>query len=82
MEWQAGYACGAFLMPVTHVRRRIAEYQQKHNIYGAVLADSDHGRAMIQLTKVGFAVSDDAARVRLSVLGVLGKVDNGPSLFG
>jgi len=36
MEWQAGYVCGAILMPVTHVRRVVVAYQEQHNIFGSV----------------------------------------------
>lgn len=27
MEWQAGYTCGAFLMPLTHIKGMYAEYR-------------------------------------------------------
>ena len=80
MEWQAGHVCGAALMPISLVQRMVADYQQAHDLYGAVASASNHGRALITATTVKFQVSPDAARVRLSRLGYLG-VASGPSLF-
>lgn len=73
MEWQAGYACGAILMPASHVRSAIEGYRKRTGFYGAVPASTPHGQSMIDLVVRQFQVSRDAARVRLSVLGFLGK---------
>lgn len=78
MEWQAGYICGAILMPVTQVNRIVGAYQEKHGIYGAVLRSDKHGLALIEEIRAGFEVSADAARVRLTKLGILS--DTAPSL--
>ena len=32
MEWQAGYVCGALLMPVSFVKQRVRTYYQEHRI--------------------------------------------------
>ena len=72
MEWQAGYACGAILMPASYVRKVAADYQKNVGLYGATSATSEHGKKMIELIVEKFQVSHDAARVRLSVLGILG----------
>jgi len=72
MEWQAGYACGAVLMPASHVRSAIDGYRKRNQLYGAVPASTPHGQSMIDLMVEQFQVSRDAARVRLSVLGFLG----------
>jgi Zn-dependent peptidase ImmA (M78 family) len=77
MEWQAGYACGAILMPATFVRKAVSEYRKSTGIYGAVPALSPEGQKMIELIMAAFQVSRDAARVRLSVLDVLG---NAPAM--
>jgi hypothetical protein len=82
LEWQAGYACGAILMPATHTRQVVADYQTRANLYGAVPATSKHGQALIEALIQTFQVSRDAARVRLSVLGVLGAAPATGSLFG
>jgi len=77
MEWQAGYVCGAILMPVTHVRRVVVAYQEQHNIFGAVSPNDSHGLALVDEIKAAFEVSGDAARVRLTKLGIL--ADGAPS---
>ena len=81
MEWQAGYVCGALLMPVSHVRCLVRAYQEAHRLFGAVGHAGEHGQALISEMQRAFQVSADAARVRLFKLGVLGKADAGPSLF-
>jgi hypothetical protein len=82
MEWQAGYACGAVLMPATQVRRNVDDYRRAANLYGPVPAAGAHGRALIDAIVAAFQVSRDAARVRLSVLGYIGPASAAGSLFG
>lgn len=82
MEWQAGYACGAILMPRTYVLRTVGEYQEAHGIFGPVRAESTHGQALVTGTASAFQVSREAARVRLSCLGVIGEPPVIASLFG
>jgi hypothetical protein len=81
MEWQAGYACGALLMPASHVKAAVDDYRKDADIYGPVPAATEHGGAMIEQLVENFQVSRDAARVRLSVLGVLGAAPAAGSLF-
>ena len=81
MEWQAGYVCGALLMPVSHVRRLVKAYRETHGLFGTVGHAGGHGLALIFEMRTAFHVSADAARVRLFKLGVLGERDAGPSLF-
>lgn len=81
MEWQAGYVCGALLMPLSHVRRLVGEYQETHALYGVVGQDSEHARSLIDAVQNRFQVSGEAARVRLLKLNVLGATTAGPSLF-
>lgn len=71
MEWQAGYAAGALLMPESFVRRAVAAFfcnrAEKPPIKkDAVTAPTLSGR--IALT---FEVSEEAANVRLAKLGYL-----------
>ena len=82
MEWQAGYACGAILMPASRVKAAVDDYRNGADIYGPVPAATEHGQAMIDRLVANFQVSRDAARVRLSVLGVLGAAPAAGSLFG
>jgi uncharacterized protein DUF955 len=81
MEWQAGYACGAMLMPRTHVRNVMAEIQKARNIYGAVSPSTENGSALIKGVIDQFSVSRDAATVRLKILGYLGAESAIRSLF-
>ena len=80
MEWQAGYACGALLMPASYVRSEIAGYHNEEKLYGAMPISSPQGQAMIELIVKRFRVSQDAARVRLSILGYLGAAPAAGSL--
>ena len=82
MEWQAGYVCGALLMPATRVRNLVGDYQESNGLYGAIGYNDNHGRALIDAVQTSFQVSSDAARIRLLKLGYLGEVSAGPSLFG
>ena len=81
MEWQAGYACGALLMPISHVRQIVAAYMEANGLFGTVSTGGIHGQALIQKIQRHFQVSTDAARIRLLKLSILGAADAGPSLF-
>jgi Zn-dependent peptidase ImmA (M78 family) len=82
MEWQAGYACGAVLMPRNALKTCVGEVQRGRGIYGAVESGSADGQALIDAVVQAFAVSRDAARVRLSIFGHLGARSATNSLFG
>lgn len=71
MEWQAGYICGALLMPKSVVTSLCREYVEVRNIHDAITPRSDHGHQLIQEIATAFRVSEDAARVRLQQLGPL-----------
>ena len=81
MEWQAGHACGAILMPVSRLRRVVGAYQEANNLFGVIGTSSEHGQALIANVREAFQVSADAARVRLLKLNILGKASAGRSLF-
>ena len=81
MEWQAGYTCGALLMPLTPLTRLVIDYKELNDLYGVVKRESYHGQALIREVMSFFQVSADAARVRLSRLRLIGETDDGPSLF-
>lgn len=81
MEWQAGYVCGAVLMPVSRVRSLVRTYQEEHGLFGPIGVTDSHGRALIEAVRRRFDVSADAARIRLLKLGTLGVSSAGPSLF-
>jgi Zn-dependent peptidase ImmA (M78 family) len=80
-EWQAGYASGAMLMPKSHLMRVAGDIQKRQAIYGPVAANTPNGQCLIDAIVGGFTVSRDAARVRLSVLGLIGEPQGTASLF-
>jgi Zn-dependent peptidase ImmA (M78 family) len=69
MEWQAGYVCGALLMPASKVRELAGAYLESHGLFGVVGQRDSHGLALIESARTGFEVSADAARIRLLKLG-------------
>ncbi|MCK1431412.1 ImmA/IrrE family metallo-endopeptidase [Bradyrhizobium sp. 87] len=81
MEWQAGYVSGAALMPKTYLQKLVAEIQHARNIYGPCEPGSANGEALISAVVSGFAVSREAATVRLKILGYLGREQAIGNLF-
>ncbi len=71
MEWQAGYASGAYLMPITPIREMTQQAFEKANSPSVEMTSSPVGQALIQQVSMTFRVSEDAARVRLIKLGYL-----------
>jgi hypothetical protein len=81
MEWQAGYVSGALLMPISYVRKVIAQYQDQHGLFGSMRLGGEHGLDAVRLVMQEFQVSEEAATIRLLKLGILGDSDSAPSLF-
>jgi Zn-dependent peptidase ImmA (M78 family) len=81
MEWQAGYICGAILMPVGPLRRLMQTYLERYNLYAPLSVSTQAARELITQVASQFAVSQDAARVRLTKLGSITEQEVGPSLF-
>lgn len=72
MEWQAGYICGAVLMPSTALVDLVRQFRADHDLVHRNLAlESDSGRELIALVSMRFQTSRDAARVRLLKKGLL-----------
>ncbi len=69
MEWQAGYASGAILMPRTEVYETARPLVEEAG--GAIYVGDDDARRVIRWVREGFLVSEAAARVRLLQLGYL-----------
>ena len=82
MEWQAGYICGALLMPKSAVTRLCREHVEANGIYGSVSLQSPAGSQLIQTIVTAFQVSQDAARVRLLKLGLATAAPETKALFG
>lgn len=81
MEWQAGYVSGAILMPATQLRRLVSDYCEPRGLHGSIHQASEDGYALIRAAMERFAVSEDAARVRLLKLSLLVPSTSQPSLF-
>ena len=64
MEWQAGYACGAFLMPYTAIRKLIDSMGN-----GSLSTNSDEPIKVVRAMQELFHVSEEAAKVRLAKVG-------------
>lgn len=69
MEWQAGYASGAYLMPKSAVAGLLGPYLAGENAAVAGGYSTNLGTALIDATVTRFAVSREAARIRLQQLG-------------
>jgi hypothetical protein len=80
MEWQAGYGCGAFLMPVSYVRKAVDALLVARGQYGAVAPQSELAKELVSRVMEEVQVSADAARIRLLKLGLLGE-PRGQALF-
>jgi hypothetical protein len=67
MEWQAGYAGGALLMPYSVVRSMAGEGNK------ALPADSPHARELVTKLATACGVSSEAAKARLHKLNIIQK---------
>lgn len=81
LEWQAGYASGAFLMPISAVKRIAGETVEEFNIYGVIPPNSPARVKLTERLQRAFQVSREAAHVRLIQLGLLGTPPSSASLF-
>jgi Zn-dependent peptidase ImmA (M78 family) len=82
MEWQAGHVSVAILMPVSRTRRLISDLCEPRGVHAAVAVNSPFALQLIGAVMEAFAVSEEAARIRLLRLGLLAASDRQPSLFG
>ena len=72
MEWQAGYACGAILMPATALLETVKGFREEKKLpYANLAVGSEQGQQLITLVTSTFQTSRDAARVRLLKRGVV-----------
>ncbi len=82
MEWQAGFACGAYLMPITALTRAVQQFVQNEGIHGPrIFLQTDAGAALVDEVVKAFSVSKDAARVRLLRRGFLAETAEVKGLF-
>ena len=69
MEWQAGYAGGALLMPITPLREVVESALYRWRVGRMVRSGTDHHAELVERVAAAFGVSRDAAGVRLMKLG-------------
>ncbi len=83
MEWQAGYVCGAILMPRHPLQEVVRDYRAAGGLgLGVLDIGSSEGEALIREVAQRFAVSREAAKVRLLKLSLLAEAGHiGPGLF-
>jgi hypothetical protein len=66
MEWQAGFVCGAMLMPVGPLIDTVQAFRAQNGLkLTNITVGSDAGQRLIAAVSAGFQTSKDAARVRL-----------------
>jgi Zn-dependent peptidase ImmA (M78 family) len=81
MEWQAGYVSGALLMPARSIREVTGRFLEEHKLFTPIVASGAKAGMLINLIHTTFAVSGEAARVRLLKLKLLSAEDQGPQLL-
>jgi hypothetical protein len=81
MEWQAGFACGALLMPQTYLRTVVADLMADDSLYRGVPLRSAAGQAVLTTVAQRFHVSRGAAYVRLRQSRFLVPDNRGLRLF-
>ncbi|MCA1599796.1 MAG: ImmA/IrrE family metallo-endopeptidase [Chloroflexi bacterium] len=77
MEWQAGYACGALLMP----RTALGDLRGTLGLSAPIPLQRREADRLIQAVRTRFLVSEAAARVRLLQVGYLTETPPPPTLF-
>ena len=81
MEWQAGYVCGAMLIPYTQLIEKVQQFRKNKGLeHTALTEESAVGGELIRLIAGEFQTSRDAARVRLLQRKLLGNGANGSLL--
>jgi len=72
MEWQAGYACGALLMPIGPLLALVRQFRHDRDLDHAALSErSLDGATLIHEVAERFQTSWRSSRVRLIQLGIL-----------
>ena len=69
MEWQAGYAGGGLLMPISPLREIVESSLSEWGVGKFVRSPSDHYSELVERIAKTFSVSKDAAGVRITKLG-------------
>jgi hypothetical protein len=81
LEWQAAYASGAFLMPITSLKHLAQALLRKWGVYSPIAVTSHWCNELTSNIADMFSVSLEAARVRLLQLGYLSEGGENLQLF-
>jgi IrrE N-terminal-like domain len=65
MEWQAGYVCGAILMPKSYLNKSVQSFCQQNELTLPIKLTDREANGLINLVASKFQVSNDAAKIRL-----------------
>ena len=72
MEWQAGYGCGAFLMPISKLKKVVHDFRTNFKIPFEISSlDSPYCQLLIFFVAQQFQTSDEATKVRLMQKGFI-----------
>ena len=72
MEWQAGYGCGAFLIPSSELTKGISDFRTTSNLpYENISLDSPDAEILIFFVSQRFQTSEEAAKIRLLQKGFI-----------
>lgn len=82
MEWQAGYVCGALLMPRGILKRFVANFVKEQQLYCPLNVASAHATRLTNMVATRFDVSQDAARMRLLKMRYLTNAPVSSPMFG
>ncbi len=82
MEWQAGHASGAFLMPISPLKEMVVALRGESNHMDPIRLGSETAQELIRRVQERFQVSSEAARVRLLRCEYVVEGSPNASLFG
>ncbi len=71
IEWQAGYVCGALLMPKTHVFASADRFCDRYRCHGRIIAGTGWVDQLADQVSRDFQVSQGAARIRIVQIGLV-----------
>ena len=77
MEWQAGYAGGGLLMPISPLRDIVESSLSEWGVAKFVRSSSEHYSELVERIANTFSVSKDAAGVRITKLGYVAPASPG-----
>jgi hypothetical protein len=81
MEWQAGYICGALLMPASEVRRDVLEFRKERGLQGDIVRGTPDATDIVRKIVEKYDVSRDAGNIRLLKLDCLVNQSGAGQLF-